>query len=148
MPKIMVTALAGSSAGNWEEIMKTQYTIALALLAGVGLGAVAVQGLHAQAKPPVYIVSEIDVTNVDAYTKEYVPLARAAIKNSGGKLVGASQKVTMIEGAAQNSRVTINVFDSLEKAQASRNVADYKAARVIGDKYAKFRAYIVEGLPQ
>ncbi len=128
--------------------MKQYIGLGLGLIVGTVIGAAAVSGLHAQAKPPVYIVSEIDVTNVDAYTKEYVPLARAAIKNSGGKLVGASQKVTMLEGAPQNSRVTINVFDSLEKAQASRNVADYKAARVIGDKYAKFRAYVVEGLPQ
>src|ERR1700674_3009616 len=111
-----------------RKIMKTQYTVALAMLAGIGIGATAVQGLHAQAKPPVYIVTEIDVSNIDAYTKEYVPLARAAIKNSGGKLLGASQKVTMIEGAPQNSRVTINVFDSLEKAQASRNAADYKTS--------------------
>jgi hypothetical protein len=37
------------------------------MLAGIGVGAVAVQTLHAQAKPPVYVVSEIDVTNVDAY---------------------------------------------------------------------------------
>jgi uncharacterized protein (DUF1330 family) len=128
--------------------MKTHHTVALAVIAGFGLGAITIHGLHAQAKPPVYIVSEIDVTNVDAYTKEYVPLARAAIKTSGGKLLGASQKVTSLEGAPQNSRVTINVFDSLEKAQASRNAADYKAARVVGDKYAKFRAYVVEGLPQ
>jgi uncharacterized protein (DUF1330 family) len=128
--------------------MNPKFNMTLAALAGAVLGAAAIQGLHAQAKPPVYIVSEIDVTNVDAYTKEYVPLARAAIKNSGGKLVAASQKVTLLEGAPQNSRVTINVFDSLEKAQASRNAADYKAARAIGDKYAKFRAYVVEGLPQ
>src|SRR6202521_6282878 len=100
--------------------MKTHHTVALAMLAGVGLGAAAIQGLHAQAKPPVYIVSEIDVTNVDAYTKDFVPLARAAIKNSGGKVLGASQKVTSLEGAPQNSRVTINAYDSLEKAQASR----------------------------
>ena len=128
--------------------MKTQYTIALAMLAGIGIGATAVQGLHAQAKPPVYVVAEIDVTNVDAYTKDFVPLARAAIKNSGGKVLGASQKVTSLEGAPQNSRVTINAYDSLEKAQASRTAADYKKAREIGDKYAKFRAYVVEGVPQ
>jgi len=36
--------------------MKTQYTVALSMLAGIGLGAVAVQGLHAQAKPPAYLV--------------------------------------------------------------------------------------------
>src|SRR6266852_1600914 len=128
--------------------MKPSYKIAVAMLAGVALGALAVQGLHAQAKPPVYLVSEIDVTNVDAYTKEYVPLARAAIKKSGGKVLAASQNVTSLEGAPQKSRVTINVFDSLEQARASRNSAEYKEARKIGDKYAKFRAFIVEGLPQ
>ncbi len=128
--------------------MKTRYAVALSLLAGVALGAAAVQGLHAQAKPPVYLVSEIDVTNVDAYTKEYVPLARAAIKKSGGKLLAASQNVASLEGAPQKSRVTINVFDSLQQAQASRTSAEYREARKIGDKYAKFRAFVVEGLPQ
>jgi len=48
------------SAGEWEDIMKTQYTVALSMLAGIGLGAVAVQGLHAQAKPPAYLVIEIN----------------------------------------------------------------------------------------
>lgn len=128
--------------------MKQYIGLGLGMLAGTVIGAAAVSGLHAQAKPPVYVVTEIDVSNVDAYTKEYVPLARAAIKTSGGKLLGASQKVTMLEGVPQNSRVTINVFDSIEKAQASRNGADYKKARETGDKYAKFRAYVVEGLPQ
>jgi hypothetical protein len=33
--------------------MKTRYTIASTMLPGFGLGAVAVQGLHAQAKPPL-----------------------------------------------------------------------------------------------
>ena len=56
--------------------MKTRYVVALAVVAGFGLGAVAVQGLHAQAKPPVYYVAEIDVSNPDAYAKEYAPKAR------------------------------------------------------------------------
>jgi hypothetical protein len=30
------------------------------MLAGAALGAGAIQGLHAQAKPPVYLVTEID----------------------------------------------------------------------------------------
>jgi uncharacterized protein (DUF1330 family) len=136
------------SAGEWEDIMKTRYTVALSMIAGAALGGAAIQGLHAQAKPPVYVVGEIDVTNVDAYTKDYVPLARASIKNSGGKLLAASQKVTALEGTAPSSRVTINVFDSLEKAQAWRNSAEYKKARETGDKYAKFRAFVVDGIPQ
>ena len=128
--------------------MQKQVSLALAVLAGVGIGAAAVQTLHAQTKPPVYVVSEIDVSNVDAYTKEFVPVVRAVFAKSGGKLVAASQNVTSIEGAPQKSRVTINVYDSLEKAQASRSSDEYKAARAIGDKYAKFRVYVVDGLAQ
>jgi uncharacterized protein (DUF1330 family) len=128
--------------------MKTQHTVALSVLAGIAIGAVAVEGLHAQAKPPVYTVTEIDVTNIDAYVKEYAPLAQATIKNSGGKLLAAGQKVTTLEGAPPKARVAIQVWDSLEKAQAWRNSAEYKKAREIGDKYAKFRAFAVEGLPQ
>jgi uncharacterized protein (DUF1330 family) len=131
-----------------EEIVKTYYIVGLSMLAGIGVGAVTVQTLHAQAKPPVYVVTEIDVTNVDAYNKEYVPVVRPVIAKSGGKLVAVSQDPASIEGAPQKSRVAINVFESLEKAKAWREGADYKEARKIGDKYAKFRAYVVEGIAQ
>ena len=128
--------------------MKIYYTVTLAILAGFGLGALAIQTLHAQGKPPVYVVSEIDVTDVEAYTKEFVPLARAAFAKTGGKAIAASTNVTMIEGTPQKSRVAITVYDSVEKAQASRTSAEYKEARKTGDKYWKFRAYVVEGVPQ
>ena len=128
--------------------MRTYYSVAVSMLAGVGLGVVAMQTLHAQGKPPVYIVSEIDVTDVDAYTKEYVPIVRPVLAKSGAKLVAVSQSPTSLEGAPQKSRVSINVYESLEKAKASREAAEYREARKIGDKYAKFRAYVVEGLPQ
>ena len=128
--------------------MKTHYIVGLSMLAGIGVGVIAVQTLHAQAKPPVYVVTEIDVTNVDAYTKEYVPVVRPVLAKSGGKLVAVSQNPTTLEGAPQKSRIAINVYESLEKAKASREGAEYKEARKIGDKYAKFRAYVVEGIPQ
>jgi uncharacterized protein (DUF1330 family) len=128
--------------------MKTYFTVALSMLAGIGIGAVAVQTLHAQGKAPVYTVTEIDVMNIDAYVKEYAPLAQATIKNSGGKLLAAGQKVTSLEGAPPKPRVAIQEWDSLEAAQKWRSSAEYKKAREIGDKYAKFRAFAVEGLPQ
>ena len=59
--------------------MKTRFTATLAMLAGIGVGAFAVQAIHAQSKPPVYLVGEIDVTNTDGYMKEYGPLIRASI---------------------------------------------------------------------
>ena len=127
--------------------MKTHYTVALAMLSGIGIGAIAVQALHAQAKPPVYTVTEIDVTNVDAYLKEYVPLVQPIVKKGGSKLLAASLKVTALEGTPPK-RVAINAWDSLEQAKALYNSAEYKEAQKIGLKYAKFRRYAVEGLPQ
>ena len=38
------------------------------------------QGLHAQGKPPVYQITEIEATNPEGYVKDYVPRAQAVIK--------------------------------------------------------------------
>jgi uncharacterized protein (DUF1330 family) len=128
--------------------MTNRYAVALGLMVGFGLGAVAVQGLHAQAKPPVYLIAEIDVKNLDAYTKEYAPKAQALIKASGGRLLAAGQNVTSLEGAPPKKRVAVQVWDSMEKLQAYRNSAEFKDIRKIGNKYAKFRSFTVEGLPE
>jgi uncharacterized protein (DUF1330 family) len=128
--------------------MRTQYTIAIAMLAGFGLGAVAVQGLHAQAKPPVYLITEIDVTNIDAYTKEYAPKAQAIIKANGGRLLAAGQKVTALEGDPPKARVAVSAWDDMHNIQDWRNSAEFKENRKIGEKYAKFRSFTIEGLPQ
>jgi uncharacterized protein (DUF1330 family) len=134
--------------------MKQYFGVGLGMLVGTVLGAAAVTGLHAQAKQPVYLVTEITVTNPQAYGKDYAPKAQASIKAAGGRQIAiggaggaGAGKVTAVEGAPPK-RVVIQVWDSLEKLQAWRNSADYKEARKIGDKYAKFRAFAVDGLPQ
>jgi len=128
--------------------MKTKYAVAAAAIAGFGMGAVAIEGLHAQAKPPVYYIAEIEVTNLEAYTKEYAPKAQATIKAHGGRLLAAGQNVTAIEGTPPKQRVAVQQWDSMEKIKAWRDSKEYKEARKIGDKYAKFRAFAIEGLPQ
>jgi uncharacterized protein (DUF1330 family) len=134
--------------------MNTKYKMGLVMLAGVALGAAAVQGLHAQAKPPVYFVAEIEVTNAEAYGKEFAPKAQAIIKSHGGKFLaiggtaGATAKqITGFEGEAPK-RAVIQVWDSMEKIQAWRNDPEYKKLREIGDKYAKFRSFAIEGTAQ
>ena len=128
--------------------MKALFAIAFALLTGVAIGAFLVQGLCAQTKPPAYVVTEIEITNLDAYQKEFVPLAQASIRAAGGRLLAAGQNIVAFEGAPPQTRVSINQFDSLEAVQNWRNSAQYKEARKVGDKYAKFRAFAVEALPQ
>ena len=95
--------------------MKTLYTTAFAMLTGAAIGALAVQGLRAQTKPPAYVVTETEITNLDAYQKEYVPLAQASIKAAGGHLLAAGQNIVVFEGAPPKTRVAINQFDSMEE---------------------------------
>jgi uncharacterized protein (DUF1330 family) len=128
--------------------MTTRSQTALALLAGLAIGAAAVQGLHAASSAPAYVVTEVGVSDLDAYQKEYVPLAQAAIKAFGGRLIAAGQKIVVYEGPSPGTRVAINAFDSLDAAQAWRSSDQFKQARKVGDKYAKFRSFAIEGLPQ
>jgi uncharacterized protein (DUF1330 family) len=95
------------------------------MLAGFGLGAMAVQGLHAQAKAPIYIVTEIDVTNLPDYVNDYAPRVQATIKAAGGRILAAVQNVTSLEGAPPKNRVTIQVWD---RGRAAIIVVDVEAS--------------------
>jgi uncharacterized protein (DUF1330 family) len=128
--------------------MTTRSATVLALLAGAGIGAAAVEGLHAAGGPPAYLVTEVSVTDLDAYQKEYVPVVQASIKAAAGHLIAGGQNIVVFEGPSPGARVAINRFDSLDAVKAWRNSDQYKEARKIGDKYAKFRSFAVEGLPQ
>jgi len=133
--------------------MRSNYNIAVAVTAGVAIGALAVQGLHAQAKPPVYFVAEIEVTNPDAYAKEYAPKAQAIIKAAGGRFlaIGGSAAttgtVTALDGDAPK-RVVVQVWDSMEKIRAWRANPEYIELRKVGEQYAKFRSFAVDGVQE
>ena len=80
--------------------MKTHYTVTLAMLTGFGLGAVAIEGLHAQAKPPVYQIVEIDMLNQEAYLKEN-HRNRALSFNIG--IVSKKSRLTAIQRPSRTS---------------------------------------------
>jgi uncharacterized protein (DUF1330 family) len=132
--------------------MKTWYT--LTMFAGIGVGAFAVQAIHAQTKPPVYYITEIDVTNPEAYAKEYAPKTQAIIKAAGGRFLAiggaagaGAGKVTAFDGEAPK-RAVVQVWDSMEKIEAWRASPEQKELRQVGEKYAKFRSFAVDGLAQ
>jgi uncharacterized protein (DUF1330 family) len=127
--------------------MRTTFAVIAALLAGVVLGAAATHELHAQSKPPVYVVTEIAVRNIPGYVNEYAPRAQESIKKAGGKILAASLNVTQLEGPAP-SRVVIQVWDSPEQIAAWAHGPDYNEIRKIGERYAIFRSFAVEGLPR
>jgi uncharacterized protein (DUF1330 family) len=95
--------------------MKTNYKVAIALVAGAAIGGAAIQGLHAQA---AFVVAEVDVSNQDGFAKEYVPVAVKALTESGSKPVARGGKTASIEGAPPK-RIVINSFDTLDQAVAA-----------------------------
>ena len=126
--------------------MKVQFTLGMAI--GLALGATAVHALHAQARPPVYYVAEVDVTDPEQYIKEFVPKAATSADAYGGRTLAAGSKVTAIEGRPPKNRVVIMRWKSLEQIKAWRESSRYKEARKIGDQYAaSVRGFAVEGLP-
>ena len=127
--------------------MKSGTRLGIALATAFALGGAVVEGLHAQAKAKaIYVVSEIDVSNVDAYTKEYSPKAQASLKKFGAQRLAAGGEVKSYQGTPPAKRVTIQRWDSAEQYAKYRDSAEFKENRKIGDKYAKFRTYSVEAL--
>ena len=127
--------------------MKTRYAVAIAMLAGIAMGALGLGGLQAQEKPPVYMIGIVDVSNADGYAKEYLPPAQASIKAYGGVYVAAGPG-TVIEGSMPGTRFVILRWDSLEQLKGWRNSPEYTAAHENGMKYAKFNVVAVNGVKQ
>jgi uncharacterized protein (DUF1330 family) len=129
--------------------MKTNYKIVSAVLASFVLGAGASQILHAQAKPPAYVIGEITVKDQDGYKNDFLPPAQKAIKESGGRYVaGGFNKTVTFDGAPPPNRVVILQFESMDAAKAWNDSPGQKDTRKIGDKYATFRTFAVEGVAQ
>jgi uncharacterized protein (DUF1330 family) len=125
--------------------MNANFKLMLAVVAGAAIGAVAAQGLHAQAKPKAYIVTETEVIDAAALAA-YSPQAQAAIKAAGGRsLAPATEKAVALAGQAPK-RVGISEWETLEKAQAWRSSEAWKALSPQRDKALKaIRAFAVEG---
>jgi uncharacterized protein (DUF1330 family) len=123
--------------------MKSQYKIAIALVAGAAIGGAAVQGLHAQAKLKAYSVGEIEVIGA---TASYLPMVRKAIEeNHGHTLRTLNGRVVSIEGPPPPKNVAIVEWDSVDAAVAfykSKAWTDLAPQREKAQK--SIRRYIVE----
>jgi uncharacterized protein (DUF1330 family) len=106
--------------------MHPKYQIVLAVAAGAALGAAAVQGLHAQAKPKAYIITESELLDAAALAA-YVPKAQAAVRAAGGTPgIIATGKIIAVVGEAPK-RIGASEWPSAEQAQAYLGSAERKA---------------------
>jgi uncharacterized protein (DUF1330 family) len=125
--------------------MNVRRTVALSMLVGFALGAAAVQTLHAQAKPPVYMIAINEISNQEGYTKEYVPPAQKSVKDHGGEYVAAGAG-TRVAGNLPNGPVVILRWASMEALQSWFNSPDFQAALKIGEHYAKYNIVAADGV--
>jgi len=126
--------------------MRSKSKVVLALVAGVALGAAAVQGLHAQVKPKAYLITESEVLD-PAAVSVYLPQVREAAKVAGGNLdfVGPSEKIVAVVGVAPK-RIGVSEWESMEKAQAWIDSPARKALAPQREKAQNItRQFIVEG---
>ncbi|MGN6750634.1 MAG: DUF1330 domain-containing protein [Xanthobacteraceae bacterium] len=125
--------------------MKTGFAATLSMLVGATLGGAAIQALHAQAKPPVYMIAINELSDPESYAKEYVSPAQKTVKDHGGAYLAAGPG-TQIAGNLPHGPVVILRWDSMEALEAWRNSPEFQAAFKIGEKYAKFNIVAVNGV--
>jgi uncharacterized protein (DUF1330 family) len=129
--------------------MKTSCQMALTLLAGVALGGLAVQGLHAQAKLKAYSIGEIVPTDGATVSPSYLAAARKALADAHGRSMGTLKgRIFHAEGGPPPISVAMTEWDSADEARAFFQSKVWKDLAPEGEKTAKtIRRYIVEVEP-
>jgi uncharacterized protein (DUF1330 family) len=129
--------------------VKIQYAIPLAIAIGLGLAAIAIQGVRARTTtPPVYVVVEIDEI-ADANGFEALRQTTAAtvveVQFEDGRYFASTENVTALDGSAPKFFAFI-AFDNMTKAKAFYD--SMKNTTALRTSVTKSRSFIVEGTSQ
>ena len=123
--------------------MKKSFQCALSAFSLVAIGLA--QTALAQTKP-AYLVSELEMKDVNAYLNDYAPKIRAVYAQYGATfIVGTSQVQSVDQTGAAPQRMVIAKFESMEQAQAYLKSSERAALTPLRDKIANIKSYLVEG---
>jgi uncharacterized protein (DUF1330 family) len=128
--------------------MKTWKIATLALIAGAGLGAGAIEALHAQAKPPAFYIAMNEVTDTNGYLNEFAKDASAYAKEQGGRFIVQGGKPVALAGEALKGRIVIEQWRDMDALTAWYNSPKNVELRKIAEKYATVHNFAVEGVAQ
>jgi uncharacterized protein (DUF1330 family) len=125
--------------------MRAYLPVTLALLAGIGIGAVAVTGLNAQGKGPgAYAIVDISEISDPATFKTLLPIAGKANDQFGGKFIVRTENIAALDGTPPKRFVVI-AFDSMDKAKAWDKSSLQGEVNAIRKKSTKSRTFLVDG---
>ncbi|HZK89134.1 MAG TPA: DUF1330 domain-containing protein [Stellaceae bacterium] len=125
--------------------MRDAAKVALALVAGIGIGAWGIPALRAQTGPhPAYVVTETKVTDPAGFT-EYMRGEPATLAPYHGRALARALPDTR-EGAPPEGMVSILGFDSLQDANRWYNSPEYSKLTELRRKSAASRIYLLDGV--
>ena len=112
----------------------------------LSLGAVGstIYSLHGQSRPPAYVITEIEVTDADAF-REYAPMVQPSFAPVGGRYVVRGGQTQSLSGDAPK-RVVVLAFDNIDQVRAWYDSPQYEALKALRDKAGRARIFAVEGL--
>ncbi|MGA2607307.1 MAG: DUF1330 domain-containing protein [Terriglobia bacterium] len=127
--------------------MRTNYKLALAVLAGVLIGVAGVRAIHAQQvkTPPAYVIAEVEVTDPTTL-KKYSETAPQIVESFNGRYVVRGGKTQSLEGEPPKGFIVVIGFDSVEKAREWYDSPAYGAIRPFRQSSTKSRIFIAEGV--
>ena len=126
-----------------------KWKIATAIASAIAIGACGVAIVQAQTKAPAYFVALVNVKDQDGYSKEFLPKVLPMIKEGGGEYVaGGFNKTHSLSGAAPPNRVVIIRFDGGMSAVDAWYEKQKPILKEVGEKYASFQNFGVEGVEQ
>jgi len=125
--------------------MNSWRQVVIAGVVGVLVGATGIKlAMAATATPPAYMVVEYEITDQEAF-QAYIRGSNAL--PTSRVFLARHAKGTSLSGEAPKW-IGILKYPSLEEALAFENSPQYQALVSTRDKGTRWRAYVVEGLPQ
>jgi uncharacterized protein (DUF1330 family) len=91
-----------------------------------------------------YVIVEIEILDQAKYDK-YRQMAPASIQQYGGTYIVRGGRIDPLEGAWKPERLAILEFESVERAKAWYNSAEYAPAKKIRHEASRSKVLIVEG---
>lgn len=91
-----------------------------------------------------YLVVRVQVTDAEQYEK-YKALTPDAVAAHGGRFVARGGETEVLEGPAEDRRVVLIEFPSMDNARAFYNSAAYTAARSVRAGAATMEILAISG---
>lgn len=133
--------------------MRMIHGLAVAGIAGILIGAVVTQTIHAEQSktaPPGFVVAEVEKDSSksqdSAAAQRYAREAPKSIAAFNGRYLVVGGNVQTVEGEAPKGYLVVIRFDSLQKARDWYFSPAYEAIKPIRQNTTKSRILIVEGV--